>query len=66
VRGFEEGRVDARDLLMVRAQNASLRAGSADILASLALALIELEAAAGTHPVVAAPYLEESPPHRRK
>jgi cobalt-zinc-cadmium efflux system outer membrane protein len=66
VRGFEEGRVDARDLLMVRAQNASLRAGSADILASLALALIELEAAAGTHPVVAAPYLEESPPHRKK
>jgi cobalt-zinc-cadmium efflux system outer membrane protein len=65
-RGFEEGRVDARDLLTVRAQNTSLRAGAADILAGLALALIDLEAAAGTHPVVAAPYLEEAPRHRRK
>lgn len=66
VRGFEEGRVEARDLLLVRAQNASLRAESADILGNLASALIELEAAAGTHPAVAAPYLEEPPLHRRK
>ena len=64
--GFQEGRVEARDLLLVRAQNASLRAESADILGNLALALIELETAAGTHPAIAAPYLEETPPHRRK
>ena len=62
--GFSEGRVEARDLLLVRAQNASLRAESADILGSLALALIELETAAGTHPAIAAPYLEENPLHR--
>lgn len=65
-KGFEEGRVEARDLLFVRAQNASLRAESADILGNLALALIELEAVAGTHPSIAAPYLEETHPHRRK
>ena len=64
--GFQEGRVEARDLLLVRAQNASLRAESADILGNLALALIEFETAAGTHPAIAAPYLEETPPHRRK
>lgn len=64
--GFKEGRIEARDLLLVRAQNAGLRAESADILGNLALALIELETAAGTHPVIAAPYLEESPLHRRK
>jgi cobalt-zinc-cadmium efflux system outer membrane protein len=65
-RGFEEGRVEARDLLSVRAQSASLRAGSAEILGNLAVALIELEAAAGTHPAVAAPYITEEPLHRRK
>jgi cobalt-zinc-cadmium efflux system outer membrane protein len=65
-KGFEEGRVEARDLLFVRAQNASLRAESADILGNLALALVELEAVAGTHPSIAAPYLMETPPHRRK
>jgi len=65
-KGFAEGRVEARDLLFVRAQNASLRAESADILGHLALALIELEAVAGTHPSIAAPYLVETPPHRRK
>jgi len=65
-RGFEEGRVEARDLLTVRAQSASLRAGSAEILGNLAVALIELEAAAGTHPAVAAPYITEEPLHRRK
>jgi hypothetical protein len=32
----------------------------------LALALVELETAAGTHPAMAAPYLEEKPLHRRK
>jgi len=64
--GFKEGRIEARDLLLVRAQNAGLRAESADILGNLALALIELEAAAGTHPAVAAPYLENKPLHRRK
>ena len=64
--GFKEGRIEARDLLLVRAQNAGLRAESADILGNLALALIELEAAAGTHPAVAAPYLQEKPLHRRK
>ncbi len=65
-KGFAEGRVEARDLLFVRAQNASLRAESAEILGHLALALIELEAVAGTHPSIAAPYLVETPPHRRK
>jgi cobalt-zinc-cadmium efflux system outer membrane protein len=64
--GFTEGRVEARDLLLVRAQNAGLRAESADILGNLALALVELETAAGTHPAMAAPYLEEKPLHRRK
>lgn len=65
-KGFGEGRVDARDLLFVRAQNASLRIESTKILENLGLALIELESAAGTHPAVAAPYLEEKPLHGRK
>ena len=65
-KGFEEGRVDARDLLFVRAQNASLRIESTKILEDLGLALVELESAAGTHPAVAAPYLEEKPLHRSK
>lgn len=65
-KGFGEGRVDARDLLFVRAQNASLRIESTKILEDLGLALVELETASGTHPAVAAPYLEEKPRHRRK
>jgi outer membrane protein TolC len=64
--GFSEGRVDARDLLMVRAQNASLRVESTSMLENLALALIDLEAAAGSHPAMSAPYLEEVPLHRKK
>jgi len=64
--GFNEGRVDARDLLMVRAQNASLRVESTAMLENLALALIDLEAAAGSHPAMSAPYLEEVPLHRKK
>ncbi|MFM8498073.1 MAG: TolC family protein [Planctomycetia bacterium] len=63
--GFEEGRVDARDLLLVRAQSASLGVEAARIIEDLALALIELEAVGGTHPAVAAPYVEEKPLHRR-
>ena len=59
-------RRDARDLLFVRAQNASLRIESTKILEDLGLALVELESAAGTHPAVAAPYLEEKPMHRSK
>jgi cobalt-zinc-cadmium efflux system outer membrane protein len=64
--GFKEGRVDARDLLMVRAQNASLRVESTSMLENLALAFIDLEAAAGSHPAMSAPYLEEVPLHRKK
>jgi cobalt-zinc-cadmium efflux system outer membrane protein len=64
--GFSEGRVDARDLLMVRAQNASLRVESTAMLENLALALIDLEAAAGSHPAMSAPYLEVVPLHRKK
>ncbi|MFZ9932329.1 MAG: TolC family protein [Chthoniobacterales bacterium] len=64
--GFDEGRVDARDLLMVRAQNASLRVESTAMLENLALALIGLEAAAGSHPAMSAPYVEEVPLHRKK
>lgn len=64
--GFEQGRVDARDLLLVRAQNAGLRLESTKMLEDLGLALIQLEAVAGTHPAVAAPYLEEEPARRRK
>jgi cobalt-zinc-cadmium efflux system outer membrane protein len=64
--GFEEGRVDARDLLLVRAQSASLGVEAARIIEDLALALIELEAVGGTHPAVAAPYVEETPLHLRK
>lgn len=65
-RGFDEGRVDARDLLLVRAQSASLDVEAARIIEDLALALVELEAAGGTHPAMAAPYVEETPLHRRK
>jgi len=64
--GFSEGRVDARDLLMVRAQNASLRVESTAMLENLALALIDLEAAAGSHPAMSEPYLEVVPLHRKK
>lgn len=63
--GFAEGRVDARDLLLVRAQSASLGVEATRISEDLALALIELEATGGTHPAVAAPYVEEEPMHRR-
>jgi outer membrane protein TolC len=63
--GFKEGRVDARDLLLVRAQNAGLRLESTKMLEDLGLALIQLEAVAGTHSAVAAPYLEEQPARRR-
>ena len=63
--GFKEGRVDARDLLLVRGQNAGLRLESTKMLEDLGLALIQLEAVAGTHSAVAAPYLEEQPARRR-
>ncbi len=64
--GFEQARVDLRDLLQVRAQGAALRVESTTIEEHLALALIEWTAAAGSHPAVAAPYLEEPPRRRTK
>jgi hypothetical protein len=53
-------------LLLVRAQSASLGVEAARIIEDLALALIELEAVGGTHPAVAASYVEETPLHLRK
>ena len=66
VQGFEQGRVEARDLLLVRAQSTTLQVEATRIIEDLALALIDLEAASGTHPAMAAAYLEEKPLHRRK
>ena len=66
LQGFEQGRVEARDLLLVRAESTALRVEATRIIENLALALIDLEAAGGTHPALAAPYLEEKPLHRRK
>ena len=66
VQGFEQGRVEARDLLLVRAESTALRVEATRIIENLALALIDLEAAGGAHPALAAPYLEEKPLHRRK
>ena len=66
VQGFEQGRVEARDLLLVRAQSTTLQVEATRIIEDLALALIDLEAAGGTHPAMAAAYLEEKPLHRRK
>ena len=66
VQGFEQGRVEARDLLLVRAQSTTLQVEATRIIENLALALIDLEAAGGTHPAMAAAYLEEKPLHRRK
>lgn len=63
--GFEQGRVDLRDLLQVRAQSASLRVESVTLLENLALALIEWEAAAGRHPAVSMPYTDTKPFHRK-
>jgi outer membrane protein, heavy metal efflux system len=66
VQGFEQGRVEARDLLLVRAQSTTLQVEATRIIEDLALALIDLEAAGGTHPAMAVAYLEEKPLHRRK
>jgi cobalt-zinc-cadmium efflux system outer membrane protein len=66
LQGFEQGRVEARDLLLVRAESTALRVEATRIIENLALALIDLEAAGGAHPALAAPYLEEKPLHRRK
>jgi cobalt-zinc-cadmium efflux system outer membrane protein len=66
VQGFEQGRVEARDLLLVRAQSMTLQVEATRIIEDLALALIDLETAGGTHPAMAAAYLEEKPLHRRK
>lgn len=66
VQGFEQGRVEARDLLFVRAESTTLQVEATRVIEELAVALIELEAAGGTHPAMAAAYLEEKPLHRRK
>jgi cobalt-zinc-cadmium efflux system outer membrane protein len=66
LQGFEQGRVEARDLLLVRAESTALRVEATRIIENLALALIDLEAAGGAHPALAAPYLEKKPLHRRK
>ncbi len=66
VQGFEQGRVEARDLLLVRAESTTLQVEATRVIEELAVALIELEAAGGTHPAMAAAYLEEKPLHRRK
>lgn len=66
VQGFEQGRVEARDLLLVRAESTTLQVEATRVIEELAVALIELEAAGGTHPAMAAAYLEEKPLHRKK
>jgi outer membrane protein, heavy metal efflux system len=54
---FREGRVDLRDILAVRQELADLHIGAITIEVELANALASLEAAAGTHPEMARPYL---------
>jgi cobalt-zinc-cadmium efflux system outer membrane protein len=58
--GFEQGRVDLRDLLQVRARSETLRVDAVALREQLALALISLQAAAATHPEISKPYLETS------
>jgi outer membrane protein TolC len=57
-KGFEQGRVDLRDLLQVQAQSATLRVEAVTLRENLALALVAWQAAAGSHPAVSQPYTE--------
>jgi len=59
--GFEQGRVDLRDLLQIRAQIAHLRIDGVTILENVVLALIEWQAATGGHPTIRRPYTEAKP-----
>lgn len=64
--GFEQGRVDLRDLLQIRAQSATLKVDSVTVLENVALALIDWKAATGSHPVVSRPYTEATPQNSKK
>jgi outer membrane protein, heavy metal efflux system len=56
--GFEQGRVDLRDLLQIRAQSATLRVDAVTMLENVALALIDWRTATGSHPAITRPYTE--------
>jgi hypothetical protein len=60
--GYEQGRVDLRDLQQVRSQGATLRVDAATLREQLALALIALQTAAATHPAILKPYLKTTNP----
>jgi outer membrane protein TolC len=60
--GFEQGRIDLRDLLQVQAQSATLRVDAVTILENVALSLIDWQVATGGHPAIARPYTEPKTP----
>jgi cobalt-zinc-cadmium efflux system outer membrane protein len=64
--GFEQGRVDLRDLLQIRAQSATLRVDAVTILENVALAFIDWRTATGSHPVISRPYTEAKPQKSKK
>jgi cobalt-zinc-cadmium efflux system outer membrane protein len=64
--GFDQGRVDLRDLLQLRAQSAALRVDAVTILENIALALIDWNVATGSHPTIARPYTEAQPLKSKK
>ncbi len=56
--GFEQGRVDLRDLLQIRTQSATMRVDAVKILENIAIGLIDWKAATGSHSSIARPYTE--------
>lgn len=62
--GFEQGRIDLRDLLQIRAQSAILRLDAVTILENVALALVDWKSATGSHPILTRPYIEAQPPQK--
>ena len=59
--GYESGRVDIRDLFIVREKLAQLRLERIALESQLALALADLESTTGNHPAIQRPYLSKIP-----
>ncbi len=58
---FESGRVDARDVAVLRVQLGELRLGRIGLQAELANALAQLESTTGAHPSIRKNYLVQNP-----
>jgi len=58
-KAFDEARVDPRDLFAIRERLANLRLDHIALQTQLALALVDLESATGSHSEIRRPYLEK-------